>query len=97
MALTPADIRGALMRPIININGTSRDELARQRTDAMEAMRVALGKVRAMLPNGRDYIGDADALARDQSIHNDRLRLLIALYDAIEVEALCIISDEVRP
>lgn len=63
--------------PIVNLNGTSREELQKQCRQAWEALQNACEMVQEMSPHGRDY-QTVDfhryALARQQ--HLDRLRSL---------------------
>jgi hypothetical protein len=89
-----------IMRPTINLNSTAADDLVNGRMNArravlanLEARRavlVTLGAIGKLSPNGRDYIGQPDALARDQLIHRERFRALDSLYNALEEEAIAI-------
>lgn len=44
-----------LVYPVVNLNGTSRDELVAQNEAARVAVRAALEAVNAAAPHGRDY------------------------------------------
>ena len=44
-----------LITPTVHINGTSKQELVRQLTDAAEAARVLQNALRDASPNARDY------------------------------------------
>ena len=52
-----------MMTPIVNINGTSRDELVSQRLAITNALHDALDKIGRAVPHGRDYIGSLDRIA----------------------------------
>jgi hypothetical protein len=41
--------------PIVNMNGTSRENLLQQYIDALEGLRHAIRTLGAMAPHGRDY------------------------------------------
>lgn len=69
-----------VIKPTINLNGTSPRELLEQQLLAIEALRAAISSVQATAPNGRDYQtalpgtlylasqGHADRLARLESV-----------------------------
>jgi len=44
--------------PIVNLNGTSKEELIKQCSDAYEALENAKRYLNHMAPHGRDYPGD---------------------------------------
>jgi hypothetical protein len=44
-----------LTLPVLNINGTEREDLLMQVAEAYEALDNALGKLSQMAPHGRDY------------------------------------------
>jgi hypothetical protein len=46
---------GALTKPTVHLNGTSRAELARQLSEARKAIRAAQDALNEASPNGRDY------------------------------------------
>ena len=43
------------MKPIIHLNGTSKDDLLQQYLDAGHALKAALTAMSMAAPNGRDY------------------------------------------
>lgn len=77
-----------IMRPFVNINGTSRKELIDQRLDAAVAVNAALAALQKTLPHGRDYIGDPARYDHDRSVHWKRVDKLKELYDELHEEAL---------
>jgi len=80
------------MRPLINMNGTSRHELVKQRTWAMSALSEAMDALSGTHPHGRDYQGYTDNMqfARDLAMFKDRHEMLKKLYSELEAEALAI-------
>jgi hypothetical protein len=83
-----------LMKPIVNLNGTSRDDLIEQRMLAREAIRQAMEALQQTEPNGRDYIGHKEAYERDLAIYRQRLAMLDKLYNELELEAIAIQDGE---
>ena len=79
-----------LMKPIINLNGTSRAELVETRIKARQACLDLIHKLGATAPNGRDYIGQPEAYKRDRDIYRQRFAFLDALYNTLGDEALAI-------
>lgn len=79
-----------MIQPIININGTSRDEHIALRREAIDAVRAAIEALRALVPNGRDYPGQPERLEADRSAHFDRMTALRDLSDEIMREAIAI-------
>ncbi len=43
------------MKPIVHLNGTSKEDLLQQYLDAGHALQAALEAMRGSYPNGRDY------------------------------------------
>ena len=76
-----------IMRPFVNLKGTSRKELIEQRLDAAVAVRKAMEAVQKMYPHGRDYIGDPARFDHDRGIHWRRLEKLNELYEDLHEEA----------
>lgn len=79
-----------MMKPILNLNGTSAEALIEARLNAREAVLALIAALGDVAPNGRDYIGHPDAYARDRQIHADRLNILDRLYNELGDEALAI-------
>ena len=79
-----------MIQPIININGTSRDEHVAMRRTALDAIRVAIDALRPLAPNGRDYPGQPERCEADRMAHFDRLAALQALSREITQEAVAI-------
>jgi hypothetical protein len=79
-----------LMRPIINLNGTSREALIDARLEARTACLALMSALGGTRPNGRDYIGHPHAFNRDIAIYADRLLALDKLHNDLGDEALAI-------
>ena len=77
-----------IMKPIISISGTSRQELIDQRIEAGRALMALMKTMSNMVPNGRDYIGQNEAYERDRSIHRQRFAILDAMHNNLMEEAL---------
>lgn len=82
-----------LMRPIVNLNGTSPEALIRSRMTARVAIDNLLTALRETAPNGRDYIGDNAAFDRDTAIYRSRFIWLDALSNDLMDEAIAIKGD----
>jgi hypothetical protein len=83
-----------LMRPIVNLNGTSRSALIDQRVDARNALVLAMEALGETRPNGRDYIGKREAYKRDLAIFQRRFSALDQIYNELMDEALAIQEGE---
>ena len=83
-----------MIRPIININGSSAFDLIDQRRNAMDALLEAIDALKQVAPNGRDYLGQYDLLAADRTLHFDRLSALHTLREELLDEALYIQQQE---
>lgn len=80
----------ACMSPIVNINGTSKEELIQQRSKAMLAVRQAMEVLSQLRPHGRDYCGDSQRYNADVQVHVLRFRALQDIHNDLEQEALTI-------
>lgn len=81
--------------PVVNLNGTSLDELLRLRVNAHTALRGALAAVSAAEPNARDY--PRAGLYHLAKLHHARqLSALLVMRDSIdgEAELLQAIADQ---
>ena len=66
--------------PTIHSNGTSRDELLRNLTDAIAALQTAIQEVGRTCPHGRDYYPQGeDAIREALARHDRRMRDLRAI------------------
>lgn len=77
-----------MIRPILNINGTSVEELIDLRRKAIQALDNAMKALQDMTPNGRDYPGLQDRCRTDRELHYARFSQLDALRNRIMDEAL---------
>jgi hypothetical protein len=83
-----------MIRPILNINGSSAFDLIDQRRNAMDALLEAIDALKQLTPNGRDYPGHYDRCIADRETHFDRLAALHALREELLDEALYLQQQE---
>lgn len=83
-----------MIRPTLNINGSSAFDLIDARRNAMDALLEAIDALKQCTPNGRDYPGDNDRLTADRNTHFDRLAALRVLREELLEEALHIQQQE---
>jgi hypothetical protein len=83
-----------IMRPFININGTSHEELVQQRVHAREGLLIAIEAMKGLRPNGRDYTGQPDGFQKDFEIWAARKKILEDLNAALLDEAITIKWDK---
>jgi hypothetical protein len=83
-----------MIRPTLNINGSSAFDLVQPRRDARDALNEAIEALKQVTPNGRDYLGDRDQLTADRDTHFDRLAALHTLREELFDEALHIQQQE---
>lgn len=81
-----------LMKPILNLNGTSAQALVNARIDARAACQALMKALGETAPNGRDYIGNPDAYKRDLEIYRARFAGIDTLFNTLGDEALAIIE-----
>jgi hypothetical protein len=84
-----------IIKPTININGTSARELLEQQVTAITTLRAAISTVQAAAPNGRDYqtalpgmfhlaqVGHADRLARLESVMSELEQIAEHISDSV--------------
>ena len=77
-----------MIRPTLNINGSSADDLIEPRRAAYDALQDAIKALQQVTPNGRDYPGDNDRCVADRQAHYDRLAALHAIAAEIVAEAV---------
>ena len=83
-----------MIRPILNINGSSAFDLIDQRRNAMDALLDAIDALKQVAPNSRDYPGHYDRCIADRETHFDRLSALHAMREELLDEALHIQQQE---
>lgn len=81
-----------MIKPMIHLNGTNKDVLAKQYNDAVALLRGALQAVEDAAPNARDYypMGDAAPLqaAREHGERIEKIRSVLA--EMAELRDACI-------
>jgi hypothetical protein len=77
-----------VIRPTLNINGSSTSDLIDPRRDAMDHLMDAIEALKQVTPNGRDYICDRERFIADRNTHFDRLAALHTLRNELLEEAL---------
>jgi hypothetical protein len=85
-----------MILPIVNNNGTGRDELIEQRRNVSRAINEALDALRLMYPHGRDYQTDptGEQYKQAQEQHDRRLKALVELNAEILAEARALYRSE---
>ena len=83
-----------MIRPTLNINGSSAFDLINPRRDAMDALMDAIEALKQVTPNGRDYLCQRDQLTADRNTHFDRLAALHTLRNELLEEALHVQQQE---
>jgi hypothetical protein len=79
-----------MIRPTLNINGSSADDLIDPRIAAYEALQAVKEALARVTPNGRDYPGDTAQCVADREAHYDRLATLRAIADELIAEVVTI-------
>lgn len=79
-----------MISPIVNINGTSKDDLINPRLAALDHINDVIEELKNVTPNGRDYPGDTERCMADRQIHYDRINTLRNLYNHLYEEAIAI-------
>lgn len=81
----------AQQKPLIHLNGSGAERLLTQRSEALDALRDAIDKLRAMWPHARDYYPlGPDAIGIAEGIQSERVQALQQIADDItgEIETL---------
>jgi hypothetical protein len=79
-----------IIRPIVNINGSSAKDLIEPRMKARDFIRLAIEAMLKVTPNGRDYPGDNSACVTDRIAHYDRIEALSRIGNELMQEAIAI-------
>ena len=79
-----------MIRPTLNINGSSAAELIWSRIKALDALADTIEALKQITPHGRDYLCQRDRLTADRNTHFDRLAALHTLREELFDEALYI-------
>ena len=83
-----------MIRPTLNINGSSAFDLIDARRTAMDALNEAIEALKQVTPNGRDYPHDMVRYVEDRDTHFDRLAALHTMREELLDEALHIQQQE---
>jgi hypothetical protein len=83
-----------MIRPTLNINGSSAFDLIDPRRTAMDLLLDAIEALKDAAPSGRDYLGDIGRLVADRNTHFDRLAALHTLREELLDEAVHIHQQE---
>lgn len=86
-----------MIRPTLNINGSSAFDLINPRRNAMDLINEVIEALKQVTPNGRDYICDRERFIADRNTHFDRLAALRVLREELLEEALHIGNQERAP
>ena len=79
-----------MIKPTININGSSKEDLMRGRIDAIDALESAIKMLKLVTPNGRDYPRDLSQCIADRDKHYARINQLRDIQNELLEEALYI-------
>jgi len=77
------------MQPVVNLNGSSRDDLIAQRIALRAALMDAMKALSNMSPHLRDY-SDVSDWQRDRAVYVERFKALDRLYGEVGEEAASI-------
>jgi hypothetical protein len=83
-----------MIRPTLNINGSSAFDLIDPRRTAMDLLLDVIDALKNAAPSGRDYLGDIGRLVEDRDTHFDRLAALHTLREELLDEAVHIQQQE---
>lgn len=83
-----------MIRPTLNIGGSSAADLIDPRRAAMDHLMDAIEALKQVTPNGRDYICERDRFIDDRNTHFDRLAALHTLRNELLDEAIHIQRQE---
>lgn len=72
--------------PIVHLNGTSKEDLLRQRTELWDALGVVEDKLRQAAPNARDFHLEQGLYEQACAQHARRLEILRRLLAEVETE-----------
>jgi len=79
-----------MIRPTLNLNGSSADDLIDPRIAAYEALQAVKEALAKVTPHGRDYPGDTAQCLADREAHYDRLATLRAIAAELILEVISI-------
>ena len=75
-----------MMVPTVHLNGTDKNVLLEDISDAAAALRIAAEKLHEMSPNGRDYYPQgSNAIGKAIAEHTIRIKKVMDIYDELSV------------
>lgn len=78
-----------MMKPQLNLNGTSRDELIQSRLDVTSRLDAVLEELRKLAPHGRDY-AEWEEYKVDLDIYRARMNSVRSMIEDLVIEASAI-------
>jgi hypothetical protein len=78
------------IKPTLNLNGSSVNDLIEPRLKSMGHLMDAISALSRVTPNGRDYPADRERCTHDRDLHFARIEKIKALYSGLIDEALYI-------
>jgi hypothetical protein len=79
-----------LVPPIVNMNGTSRQELLDQQLDVLVAIEALIATMRKAAPNARDFQPKPQDYIPAREAWNERVEALIEMKGQLASNAYCI-------
>jgi hypothetical protein len=76
-----------MIRPILNINGSSADDLIQPRREAYDLLQAAIKALQRVTPNGRDYAHNDQCVA-DRDAHYTRIKAIHTIAAELVAEAV---------
>jgi len=79
-----------LVPPIVNLNGTSREELLAQQLDVLEAIEVLIRTMQVAMPNARDFQPRPQEYIPARDAWIERIEILTQMKQQLAANAYCI-------
>ena len=79
-----------LVPPIVNLNGTSREELLDQQLDVLKAIDVLIHAMQQAMPNARDFQPRPQEYIPAREAWMERIEVLVAMKQQLAANAYCI-------
>lgn len=78
----------SIMKPVVNLNGTSAEELIRQNVEFLDALAEAEQAAQRTAPHARDYPGDTNSFLEATKVHASRVERIAKLREEVMEETL---------